>query len=339
MSEWDVERHDIVIVGAGMAGITAARTLQDMGYGSVVLEKSRGVGGRCATRRAGGAVFDHGAQFFTVREPAFRDVVEGWLARGAAREWTRGFPTIDGITERLGHPRYCGADGMTAMAKAMAAGLDVRREHKVKRVTEARGCWLVEIENQPRLRANVLVLTAPVPQSLRLINDENTWRLGAALSPLLGIHYSPCFAAMLLLDGPSGIPEPGAARVDEGAVGWLADNQRKGISPGAVAVTVHATKPFSEKHRDADPQEIARLLAAEAAPLLKSGIADVRGHRWRYSVPSSTLPRGFFFVDGRAPLFFAGDAFGGNLVEGAVLSGMAAARAAAAAVEALEKKP
>ena len=113
--------------------------------------------------------------------------------------------------------------------------------------------------------------------------------------------------AMLLLDGPSGIPEPGAARVDEGAVGWLADNQRKGISPGAVAVTVHATKPFSEKHRDADPQEIARLLAAEAAPLLKSGIADVRGHRWRYSVPSSTLPRGFFFVDGRAPLFFAGD--------------------------------
>lgn len=333
MAEWDVEKHDIVIVGAGMAGLTAARTLQDMGYDAVVLEKSRGLGGRCATRRIGAGVFDHGAQFFTVREPAFQEVVDQWLARGTAREWTRGFPTLDGITERPSHPRYYGVEGMTGLAKSLAEGLDVRREHRVKRVTEARGHWIVELDGGGRMHAGILALTAPVPQSLRLINDENTWRFGALLSPLLTIHYSPCVAAMALLDGPSGIPEPGAARVDEGPVAWIADNQRKGVSPGAVAVTIHASQAWSRGHLADDPQESARVLAEAAQPMLEGRITEVRGHRWRYSVPSSTLPRGFYFLDCRAPLYFAGDAFGGNRIEGAVLSGQALARSVAGLVE------
>ncbi len=329
MGGWDVELHEIVIVGAGMAGLTAARTLQDMGFDSVVLEKSKGIGGRCATRRLGEGIIDHGAQFFTVREPAFQELVDGWMQRGAVREWSRVFPVIGEITELAGHPRYCGVEGMTSMAKIMAEGLDIRREHRVKRVTEARGCWQIEIEGGARMRASVLVLTAPVPQALRLISDENTWRIGAVLSPLLVIHYSPCFTAMALLDGPSGLPDPGAARVEDGPIAWIADNQRKGISPGAVAVTMHASRRFSEEHLDRDPQEVALILQEAARPLLKGSIVECRGHKWRYSVPSSILPVGCFEVDGRAPLFFAGDAFAGNRVEGAALSGLAVARAVA----------
>jgi predicted NAD/FAD-dependent oxidoreductase len=329
MGAWDVDLHEIIIVGAGIAGLTAARTLQDMGFDSIVLEKSKGIGGRCATRRLGEGIFDHGSQFFTVREPAFQELVDGWMMKGAAKEWTRGFPVIGDVTELAGHPRYCGVDGMTGMARLMAEGLDIRREHRVKRVSEARACWQIEVEGGVRMRAGVLVLTAPVPQALRLINDENTWRIGAALSPLLVIHYSPCFTAMALLDGPSGLPGPGAARVEDGPISWIADNQRKGISPGAVAVTIHASRRFSEEHLEEDPQEIARVLQEAAQPLLESRITECRGHRWRYAVPSSTLPVGCFEVSGRAPLFFAGDAFAGNRVEGAALSGLAVARAVA----------
>ncbi len=338
MGAWDVELHQIVIVGAGMAGLTAARTLKDMGFDSVVLEKNKGIGGRCATRRVGDGTFDLGSQYFTVREPAFQELVDGWMERGAVKEWSRVFPVIGEVTELAGHPRYCGADGMTSMARVMAEGLDIRREHRVKRVTEARGCWQIEVEDGIRLRAGVLVLTAPVPQALRLINDENTWRIGAALSPLLVIHYSPCFAAMALLDGPSGLPGPGAARVEEGPISWIADNQRKGISPGAVAVTIHASRRFSEEHVEEDPQDIAHILEAAARPLLKSNIVECRGHKWRYSVPSSILPVGSFEVDGRAPLFFAGDAFAGNRVEGAALSGLDVARAVARIVDKGGKK-
>ena len=333
MGAWDVDLHEIVIIGAGMAGLTAARTLQDMGFSSVVLEKAKGIGGRCATRRLGEGIFDHGSQYFTVREPAFQELVDGWMLRGAVKQWTHGFPVIGDVTELAGHPRYCGMDGMTSMAKAMAEGLDIRREHRVKRVTEARGCWQIEVEGGVRMRAGVLVLTAPVPQALRLINDENTWRIGAALSPLLVIHYSPCFTAMALLDGPSGLPGPGAARVEEGPISWIADNQRKGISPGAVAVTIHASRQFSEEHLDEDPQEVAHILEEAERPLLQSNIVECRGHRWRYSVPSSILPVGCFEVSARAPLFFAGDAFASNRVEGAALSGLAVARAVAQIVD------
>jgi len=339
MGAWDVDLHEIVIVGAGIAGLTAARTLKDMGFDSVVLEKNKGVGGRCATRRLGNGIFDHGSQFFTVREPAFQELVDGWMEHGAVKEWARVFPVIGEVTELPGHPRYCGADGMTGIAKVLAEGLDIRREHRVKRVTEARGCWRIEVEDDIRLRAGVLVLTAPVPQSLRMINDENTWRIGAALSPLLVIHYSPCFVAMALLDGPSGLPAPGAARVEEGPISWIADNQAKGISPGAVAVTIHASRRFSEDHVDEDPQDIAHILEEAARPLLKSKIIECRGHKWRYSVPSSILPVGCFEVDGRAPLFFAGDAFAGNRVEGAALSGLAVARAVARIVDKGGKTP
>ena len=193
MGAWDVDLHEIVIVGAGIAGLTAARTLQDMGFDSVVLEKSKGIGGRCATRRLGEGVFDHGSQFFTVREAAFQELVDGWMLRGAVKQWTRGFPVIGDITELAGHPRYCGVDGMTSMAKVMAEGLDIRREHRVKRVSEARACWQIEVEGGIRLRAGVLVLTAPVPQALRLISDENTWRIGAALFAAVGHPLQPLF--------------------------------------------------------------------------------------------------------------------------------------------------
>ncbi|MSO32728.1 MAG: FAD-dependent oxidoreductase, partial [Ilumatobacteraceae bacterium] len=57
----------VVVVGAGIAGLTAARALSHAGHSVIVLDKGRSVGGRMATRRIGDATVDHGAQFFTVR--------------------------------------------------------------------------------------------------------------------------------------------------------------------------------------------------------------------------------------------------------------------------------
>ena len=110
---------DIVVVGAGLSGLTAARSLQAKGHKVVVLDKGRGLGGRMATRRISTsdgltAVFDHGAQFFTVRDQQFQKLVDEWIADGIVREWCRGFVAEDG------HPRYVVNNGMTALTKHIA---------------------------------------------------------------------------------------------------------------------------------------------------------------------------------------------------------------------------
>ena len=102
------EAKRCLIIGAGIAGLLAARTLQERGLQVTVLDKGRGVGGRMATRRIGSAVFDHGAQFFTARDPRFQALVNSWLAAEVAAEWCRGFAGPEGVRQDDGHPRYRG---------------------------------------------------------------------------------------------------------------------------------------------------------------------------------------------------------------------------------------
>ena len=114
-------KYDTLIIGAGLSGLLAARTLAGAGHDVTVLDKGRGPGGRLATRRMGDATLDHGAQFFTVRSEPFAAMVHGWQAAGLVYEWCRGFlPGGDGF------PRYAVHGGMNALAKHLAIGLDVR---------------------------------------------------------------------------------------------------------------------------------------------------------------------------------------------------------------------
>src|SRR3569832_747582 len=99
-------KTDVIIVGAGLAGLMAGRVLANAGKRVVLLDKGRSIGGRMATRRLGGGLADVGAQFFTVREPEFGAVVTRWLAEGLIFEWSRGWS--DGrlaASTGDGHPR------------------------------------------------------------------------------------------------------------------------------------------------------------------------------------------------------------------------------------------
>ena len=105
--EQDLET-DICIVGAGIAGLTAADTLRSAGWAVTVVDKGRGVGGRMATRRIDSSSFDHGAQFFTARDERFKARVHAWEAAGIAQNWH---------TSPAGEPRYRGVEGMSSIPK------------------------------------------------------------------------------------------------------------------------------------------------------------------------------------------------------------------------------
>ena len=137
---------DVLVVGAGLAGLMAARSLKEQGKRVLLLDKGRSVGGRMATQRIGDGAADQGAQFFTVREPEFGMLVTRWLAEGSVFEWSRGWSDGSLAITRDGHPRYAARDGMSALAKQLAQGLDVRVNVKLMSVKAVDGGWQVEDE-------------------------------------------------------------------------------------------------------------------------------------------------------------------------------------------------
>lgn len=326
-------RSRVAVIGAGMAGLTAARQLcGDVDV--VVLDKGRGVGGRLATRRMGDATFDHGAQFLTTHTPEFTEVVAGWARAGIVEPWFTGQVGPDGATDPDGHVRYRGVPTANAIAKHLARGLDVRTATLVDALTPADDRWRVRLDDGSELDADALVLTAPVPQAQALLAAGGTTLSPADQRALDAIAYDPCLAAMVVLDTDPLLPGPGAIRPTSGPIEWLADNRCKGTS-AAPAVTIHASPEFSRARWD-EPDEaiVADLLtAAGLRAARRAGEATAQVQRWRFARPTTLHPERCLVADGLPPLAFAGDAFGGPKVEGAALSGMAAATAIAALLD------
>jgi renalase len=317
-----------IVVGAGISGLLVASELQDEGWQATVLEKNHSVGGRMATRRVGGGSFDHGAQFFTVRGERFAGVVEGWLSAGVAAEWTRGFADAEGEPKEDGYPRYRGAEGMTSIPEYVSRNLDVRTDGRVVTIDAGEDGWVVTCESGLRVAGDALVLALPVPQALGLVSSGNYQLSDEARRNLEAISYDPCLALMVLLDGPTGVPEPGGMQIKGEPLDWISDNRRKGISQ-APGITIHAGPQWSRSHFDDGEWEVARSLISLAGDRLGTdltpSVVETSLSRWRYSWVTNTHTEPCLVATEDPPLLFCGDAFEQPKIEGAVLSGLAAA--------------
>lgn len=326
------EVFDVAVVGAGMAGLSAGRALAEAGRSVVVVDKGRGVGGRMATRRLGTAVFDHGAQYFSVRSRGFGSLVAEAEEVGQAVIWSHGFPMLDagGAMELAGegHPRWCGQPGMTAIPKRMAEGLDVRTASRVTAVAIEAGRVVLRFDDGAVIVAGAAVLTPPVPQTLDLLDAGGVAIDPAERARLDHLTYEPCFALMAVLSKSSKVPPPGGLSFETGPIAWLADNQQKGISP-LPAITIHASPSFSREHFDDEPAEVATLLLAAAERWIDGGAAGVIEQslqRWKFARPVTMFDAPLAVVHREPHIVLAGDAFVGQRVEAAVTSGSAAAR-------------
>ena len=313
----------VVVVGAGVAGLCAARELSAR-TSVTVLDKGRGVGGRLATRRSDGASFDHGAQFVTTRSEWFTALVDDARSAGVVREWFRGEVGPDGPSG-TGHPRWCGVGGISALAKHLALGLDVRTSTRVTSLTVTGDAWVVRTETAT-LEASALVLTAPVPQTLDLLAAGGVGLADDDARALGSIAYEPCTAVMAVLRRPVSALTLGPTAPGGDVVAWVADNAGKGAS-AVPAVTVHTTAAFAEHSWETPAAELADTVLRAAGIDLAEVDGDAQVHRWRYARPTVLHGADHLRLAGLPPAVLAGDAFGGPLVEGAALSGRAAARA------------
>ncbi|MBI5648130.1 MAG: FAD-dependent oxidoreductase [Ignavibacteriae bacterium] len=309
---------DVLVVGAGIAGLTAATLLHERGLAVLIADKARGVGGRMSTRRLGGAIFDHGAQVLSATGSEFSTALRAWSRLGLLDEWFT--DTREDVTCWRGVP------AMTAVPKHLAEHLDLLLETKVVALHNAAGGWSAETADGRSLHAKAVLLTTPVPQALELLAAGTCDVSAADRAALDAVRYECCIAVMAVLRDVSRIPAPGFLVPDRCPVSWIADNQQKGISdvPG---ITVHATPEFSRDCWGEDRREIGRALLEHCAPWIGSESEEFQVHGWLYSKPTHFSDGAFRVLHTSPPLLIAGDAFGGPHVEGAAFSGRSAAGA------------
>lgn len=305
----------VVVVGAGLAGLMAARQLHNNGHDVVVLDKGKSPGGRLATRRIGDATLDHGAQFFTVRESEFDHHVQQWIRVGVVREWCTGFSSHDG------HPRYIGTHGMNGIAKDLAQGLDIHCNTFVFEVTRNEDTsWSIKIDDGTVLQTDALVVTCPLPQAYSLLITAHV----DIPEALFTCEYDRTIGLLAVLDGESAVPAPGGVQNPSESLQFVADNYMKGISH-IPALTMHFSPTFSEQHWDDDPHVLHQLLVHHARPFLgNTRVVESQVKKWRFATPRTPWHERIWQHES---LVIAGDAMSGPKVEGAVLSGLAAANA------------
>lgn len=302
---------DLVVVGGGVAGLACARRVRAERPDAeiLVLDKGRAPGGRLATRRSRDAVdlaADHGAQYFTAREPGFRRVVEEALDDGAVARWQAPILRFDGngVLAESEHERFVGTPRMASFVEYLATGLDARFGARVVSIRRRDGELVLRIERAAggetateRVRARRVAVTAPSAQALDLVDD-----IAPGLARALdAAEAAPCWAVIAQPREPlrprdEDTPRNtfGGAFVDRDGqpLAWIADNATKPGRPPNAGWTLHASPEWSRDHLGDDPDQVARalwdaFLALAGDRFLEppeaDGVAYLRAHCWRYA--------------------------------------------------------
>lgn len=316
----------VAVIGAGLSGLMCARTLQDHGLRVTVFEKGRGAGGRMATRRTDHAAFDHGAQYFTVRDERFRRYVDSWIQDGVIAPWSGRIATVcEGRIEPKAETtdRYVGVPAMNAVCRHLAAEIPVRFQTQVTHLERTDDRWRLKGAAGESLGEFELVITsAPAPQSAVLLEAAASLSELAARVPMAG-----CWAVLLAFDQPLDLPFDGAF-VEESPLSWIARNSSKpGRTGEQESWVLHASPEWTTPRLDAEPEEILPQLRGafwRAVGLPERRAAHAAAHRWRYALPPEPLESRCLF-DASLGIGACGDWCSGPRVEGAFLSGMAVA--------------
>ncbi len=318
--------RSVAVVGAGLSGLTCARELADGGLEVRVFDKARGPGGRMATRRAGDLRFDHGAQYFTVRDDRFEKAVDSWCRRGIVAPWTGRIVVVDdGAVSRENSrtSRFVGVPAMNAVCRHLARDLDVSYGTRIESLNRDGDGWVVSDEDGvERGSFDAVVVSAPAPQAavlLRTFSPDLTARAAT-------VEMAPCWAVMATFPNSLDLGFDGAF-VNNSAIRWVARDASKPERPDHESWVIHASSEWSTVHLEMEPDRAAEALVHEfsaALGLEKEAPNHLAAHRWRFALPLEPLPENFL-LDANLRLAACGDWCGGPRVEGAFLSGLAAA--------------
>jgi predicted NAD/FAD-dependent oxidoreductase len=327
----------IAVVGAGVAGLSAARALVAAGHDVSVFERAPQPGGRVATRfiksvelpRTGTVdlAFDHGAQYFTARDPRFVAFVDNGLRERAVARWmgrivafdSAGWEEIEGGTER-----FVAVPSMSALGAHLAKGLAVECNVRVAALERVASlpAWRVLAQNHEVVGEFDRVIVALPPGQTRTLLS-NASPLAAEVDR---VRTAPCWAAMVAFE-ESVTSRFDAAFVSGSPLGWIARNGSKPKRDRTESWVLHATTVWSAAHSGDRSDTVGPFLLDAFAGLIRSGLPRpffLAAHRWREAAADPPLSVGALH-DRERGLTICGDWCAGSRIEDAFISGLAAA--------------
>ncbi len=333
--------HDVVIIGAGFAGLSCARALAEAGYRPLVLDRSWRPGGRAATRELDGVPFDFGVVFASSSQSEFLT----WAREAAGSRWREGWPLR---VEGRGTPcqpgafdvrqtRFAVGGGVNQLAVAEAAAVEalggtIRLETEAVALKASTSGLTVQLADGSQLETPALVLALAAPQATALLSTLQSGPLVAASLAVLDLFpVLPCLTVAALYSEGTPSPAWDLAYPEDSRLLLLASNEGEKHESGRTLVVYQARPSWSAKHLETDKTQWERQLLDEAARLWGpwAGLPEkTRPHRWKYSRldGSGTAQKPLILPVGGGYIGLAGELFsaaGG--VEGAWLSGRALA--------------
>ena len=301
----------IAIIGAGIAGLTLATLLnQNQPDIDVVLfEKSRGVGGRMATRYTATHSFDHGAQFFTLRTNSFRDFLASHLETGLIEAWDAKITTVGHSKRPDEHswlePRYVAQPRMTSLCKHLALGVDVRLGAAVDRINRTEHGWRLSLDDGQYEKFDWVISTAPAEQTTALLAIDFS-----------DVTFDPAFALMLALDKA---PTFDGAVVKNSDIDWIAVSSSKPGRHTQPSLVAHSSGQYAKRRFDDDQVDIQTELENRVFELTGIRAQERQLHRWKYAKVTTPWHSPCFF-DPDTALAACGDWMIGGRVEDAFTS-------------------
>ncbi len=266
------------VIGAGMAGLACAEGLSSAGHSVELFDKGRGAGGRMSTRRwqtpLGEVTVDHGAQYFTARDPTFIRLVEEWSDAGIAARWLP-----------AGGDAWVGVPGMNAVVKRMAASRRVTWGCLVKSLVRQGSGWRLLGEQGEIGLFDAIVLAIPAEQAAAILGLHDFAMTRVALLA----RSQPCWSGMFVFDRPLG-DLPSVLR-NQGAVSWAARNNAKPGRAEPECWVVQATARWSAERLEEPADHIADLLLAALSEAANADLprpVAATAHRWRYALSAGT---------------------------------------------------
>ncbi|WP_445250032.1 NAD(P)/FAD-dependent oxidoreductase [Microcoleus sp. OTE_8_concoct_300] len=335
---------DVAVIGAGMAGLSCAQRLRQAGYSVAVVEKSRGAGGRVATRRVQGTRADHGARYLESQGDAVQRLIEVLVDRHILKLWT---DTVWEFRqgEMFSSPNSCyiAPAGMNAVGKYLAQDLDIWFGRRVQAIsTTDNQMWHLSLEVTDdnleipqELIAKAVVVAIPAPQALMFLNSEIGLQ-SDFLDKLRSVEYDPCITVMA---GYSATKQQDLSNLnpqwqavtfrDDADLAWVGLDSSKRLESQQPVFVVHSSASFADRHLEsADLPTVGQELLDRTSEYLIPWLKQpewLQVHRWRYAFCRNPLPVSCLAAEGTLPLVCAGDLCGEGQIEGALRSGLAAA--------------
>ena len=316
-----MSKKTIAIVGAGLAGSSCAARLSELGHHVELFEKSRGAAGRMSTKRGEAWTADHGAQYFTARDPLFIEQVKKWQADQVVALWTPEIKVYEAnqwTTYQSQDRRYVGVPAMNTPAKQLAKGLVLHTSQTIDALSYKDDQWFLHSAETGAIAQGFdeLVLAVPGPQALALAQH-----LDPDIQAIAGqSNMKGCWTLMARFKQKPDVSFE-AAFVNQEIISWIARNSSKPQRTGQESWTIQANPFWSQEFIELSTEDItAQMLACAKKLGLDCTEAEISVHRWRYASGATTAVLGFY-TNPVLKLSLCGDWLNGGRVEGAWLSG------------------